>query len=262
MHVAFTIADRDFAFDLTYDSSFQADVSTRTWLAKHGCCEPELIHLMVRVLREGDFVVDVGANIGFFSIIMAQLVGPTGKVLAFEPGRNNLEKLWDNLSLNKLINVDVEKQALWSKRQELEFFLASDSGLNSCAPNEYSVSSVKIQGEVLDIFLRERAPRLIKIDAEGAEEEILRGAEATLDRGVDYLVVELNERALQALKGSQASMRDLMYRHGYQMFLLRPDGGMPILVPMNTVISPQNNNTNVLFSSVLDVGTAWPEITA
>lgn len=261
MHVVLTLDGKDVTFDLTYDPQFAADFATRWCLEHRGCCEPEVANLMARVLRSGDFAIDVGANIGFFTILMARLVGPTGHVLAFEPGQNNLDKFQRNLTLNKLENVEHSGQPLWSRAEKVEFHLAADSGLNSMAANEHTLGRVPLHANVLDAFCRDRVPRLIKIDAEGSEEHILRGSIAILDRGVPFITAEINEPALERLGHSQRSLRDFMSDKGYSTFVLRSDGGLPIHVPYSTMIRTQDN-TNVLFSDSMKVGMMWPEVTA
>lgn len=260
MHVVTHIADRKIEFDLTYDPSFIADVNTQAVLRHYGTCEPEVMNLMVRVLREGDVAIDVGANIGFFTIVMSKLVGPTGHVLAFEPGPQNNHKLAANLLLNKCGNVNVQKSPLWSEETTVTLYLSNDSGLDSLAPCEQTVSSIEMRAAVLDSYCRSRVPRLIKIDAEGSEEHILRGAEAVLDRDVPFITCELNEAMLARLGSSERSLRHFMGYHGYSTFLLRPDGSIPVHVPPATTLKPTSTCSNILFSTLLDVGLAWPEV--
>jgi len=72
--------------------------------------EPDVANLFVRVLGEGDVAVDIGANIGFLTVLAAILVGPTGHVVAFEPGPENLERLRANLAHNDCKNVTSSRR--------------------------------------------------------------------------------------------------------------------------------------------------------
>src|SRR5579864_4256644 len=101
LHIDMTVRERNIKFDLTYDPGFIADVCTRQFLLHNGAGEPEVVHVMRRAIRPGDFVIDGGANIGFMTLIMSRLVGEQGHVEAFEPATVNFKKLRKNLELNK-----------------------------------------------------------------------------------------------------------------------------------------------------------------
>lgn len=260
MHIDLTLQGRRVEFDMTYDPSFAADQATRYFLERDACCEPEVAHLMARVLREGDTAVDVGANVGFFTLLMSRLVGSSGRVLAFEPGVNNICKLSDNVGLNRMQNVTMHAVPLWSRNQEVTFYTRQDSGLNSLVSDDLALSGTKMQAEMLDAYCRGVAPRLIKIDAEGAEEHILRGAESLAQ--VEYVACELNALALEKFGSSGAALSQYMYEGGYQMFLLHPDGALPTLVPLGTTLLTNRLNLNVMFSTVGAVGRAWPQVIA
>jgi hypothetical protein len=74
--------------------------------------EPDVSHILGKVLREGDVVIDVGANIGFFTVLASLLVGPAGRVVAFEPEADNLARLRANLAHNVCKNVTVIEKAV------------------------------------------------------------------------------------------------------------------------------------------------------
>lgn len=259
MHVVLNVFDRKVEFDLTYDPSFIADQNTWAVLQAQGACEPEVVQLMARVLREGDVAVDVGANIGFFTILMAKLVGPTGSVLAFEPGPQNKIKLADNVQFNKLTNVNLVHRPLWSEDATVTLHLAQDSGLNSLGAHEKIISSIEMQACSLDSYYTMRMPRLIKLDAEGSEEHILRGAERLLHE-VPFIVCELNPGMLMRLGSSIHSLQAFMYSKGYWTFLLKPDGSVPVAVPSTSKLVVPRGSGNVLFAAFLDVALAWPEV--
>ena len=85
----------EFAMDL--DPAFPADKWILDAVQAGVSYEPDIGWLLMRALRPGDFAIDVGANVGFFTLMMAKLVGPEGKVLAVEPGPDNMKKLGSNL---------------------------------------------------------------------------------------------------------------------------------------------------------------------
>src|SRR5258705_9695555 len=89
--------------------------------------EVEVAFVMMRGLREGDVALDVGANIGFFTLLMSKLVGKSGHVVAYEPGPNNLPALNRNVTLNGALNVSLSERPVWCKEQEIIFHLNADN---------------------------------------------------------------------------------------------------------------------------------------
>src|SRR5437867_2941506 len=115
--------EAEVSFQMLLDTSSVADAATKYFIDNIGACEPEVCHLMARVIRSGGTVRDGGANIGFFTLFMSRLVSTTGKVLAFEPAPQNLAKLRDNIGLNGMRNVTVDSRPLWSLNEDVELWM-------------------------------------------------------------------------------------------------------------------------------------------
>lgn len=259
--VAIEANGRKLAFRLTQDADFIADQNTFYYLDRGQPPEPELIHLLARVLRPGDLAVDVGANVGFFSLLMAQLVGETGEVLAIEPGVNNHEKLYANIRANGFKNVNVLRVAAWDRDEEIPLYMAQDSGLNSLRSNGHALSSASVQGIPLpDILGLRSIPRLIKIDAEGSELHVLQGAAEVLP-AVPYVVVEMSDVALSRFGCSREDIRMFMRDCKREMFLLHESGAYPTHVPFGVELKSEKQNLNALFSTADFVARAWKEAT-
>jgi FkbM family methyltransferase len=258
-HVGMTVFGRLIKFDLTYDPAFVADVQTWQWLQHNGACETEVVHLMRRVVRPGDFVIDGGANIGFFTLVMSRLVGDQGHVEAFEPSTLNFKKLSANLELNKIENVTAVNRALWSEDAQVTLHQGLDSGSSSLMQFEGSLSTIPVGGLTLDkwCLAYDQALRLLKLDIEGAELHALIGAGGMLTRGIDFITCEMNLIALERFGTSQMDLRDYMAGKGYSTFLLSESGERPTLVDRAQAILPDKLNLNVLFSTVDKVHEAW-----
>jgi len=257
--INFEINARKFAFQMTYDPASLIDRDMLLCMKEFGCPEPEVIHLMTRVLRPGDFAIDGGANVGFFTIVMSKLIDCNGIVLAVEPGENNLFKLKENLKLNKLINFEICNRPLWNSAEDVTLHYHEHGGLNSLSAHQPMMGRKLMQGIPLSTW--HTTPRLIKLDIEGAEEFALRGAQKHLVNHVPYIVCELNLPALKGLGSTQESLRKFMRDWGYSTFILFRDGQLPCLIPDKTQIfeAEDNNGTvNVLFSTVDDVSRVWP----
>jgi FkbM family methyltransferase len=191
------------------------------------------------VLQPGDTVVDIGAHVGYFSLLAGRTVGPTGRVYAFEPEPTNYRRLRDHVVQNGLDQVQSFNVALGAVPGEARmFFNADNDGGHAlwdvaqhrlCERTRAEGKRIPVQMVVLDHVLSGlepgRGPRLIKIDAEGMEYEILKGGLRTiLGHAVPFVICEVNRFALEQMGSSEAKLRQFMRLIGYQVSLLKPDG--------------------------------------
>jgi FkbM family methyltransferase len=256
--VDFTMNGRRVSFKLARDPRSMTDLAIINQLQHYGMCEPEVVQIMTRAVRPGDTVVDGGANVGFFSLLLARLVGDKGAVYAYEPDAKNCERLTaSNLASGRLPWIKLFRRALWSRKDKAVLNLSPDNGQHSVGAVEGMTGSVVIDTTVLDEI--EVTPRLIKLDIEGAEEQALRGAERHLAaQACPYIIVELNLKAMKALNSTQEGLRHFMYGFGYATFLLHKDGSYPAQVPLGTEIRPVFANCNILFSTPKNVAELYP----
>jgi FkbM family methyltransferase len=254
-NVALNAHDRKVSFTMNHDAAFPADNNTRLY-AQIGC-EPEVTHLMMRVLKEGDTAVDVGANVGFFTCLMAKLVGPAGEVIAFEPHHDTARRCLANLDLNDLHNVELFQHVTWDCVRDLTFYTLADTGECCLAKFESVTGSQTIRSKRLDSL--QMLPKLVKIDVEGAELYTLKGAAAWLANSVPFILAELSDVTLSRFGQTPTMLREYMLDAGYHTFLPRPDGTMPLLVPPRTKIVNGPGNLMVLFATIDQVATTWPE---
>jgi FkbM family methyltransferase len=262
IHVDMTVLGRNIRFDLTYDPNFVSDVHTLQFLQHNGACEPEVVHLMRRVIRPGDFVIDGGANIGFFTMVMSRRVGEQGHVEAFEPSTLNFNKLRANLALNKVENVTAVNRALWSEDAEVTLHQGLDTGISSLMPFAEALNHIPVGGITLDkwCLAYDQAPRFMKLDIEGAELQALQGADRMLSRGIDFISCELNPAAMISFGTSQMDLRDYMAGKGYSTFLMLEDGSRPQMMSRSQPVTIAGNYGNILFSTVEKVHAAWAEV--
>lgn len=161
--------------------------------------EPWLQELLKAELGTGECYYDLGAHSGFFSLIAARQVGPSGAVLAVEPDPINSEILKVNVTRNKLAQVAVLQAAVWSCSGQVAFESASDSTLGRVSSNGHGRSaSIEVPAVRLDdlVFSEgRRAPDLIKMDVEGAEWEALQGARRLLSEVKPKLLCEVHDAA-------------------------------------------------------------------
>jgi len=163
--------------------------------AKNLVHERATTKLFKQVVKEGNMVVDLGANIGYFTLLAAKLVGENGKVFAFEPEPQNYSYLKKNIKLNNYNNVETLQKAVSDRNGKTELYVCSyDTGHHSI--NQYNgieaysrgrhteKHSIEIETVALDSFLEGKTDHVdvIKMDVEGAEALALTGMDGLLRR--------------------------------------------------------------------------------
>jgi FkbM family methyltransferase len=255
---------------LDLDESRANEKTILNYLRSGSFFEPDVASLIVKVLGEGDVAVDVGANVGFFTVLTSILVGPRGRVVAFEPGGENLTRLRANLALNDCDNVTIVEKAVINHVGEVEFFLNNaDSGGNALwdvgqwpgyLENHEAPLRVAVPATTLDFEwerLRLPTPKVIKIDTEGADQRVLEGASHLLARKPPFIITELHPFGLAKMGCSQESLRSCIESQGYSTFGLTNAGALPRFFPAATHIQ-STYIINLLFSRPEWVGEYWP----
>src|SRR5260221_5026119 len=162
------------------------------WLAGRGALDERLLsgdfetselRFVESYLKAGMTVLDIEAHHGLYSLLASKRVGKSGRVRSFEPSPRERKFLKQNLGINRCRNVQVESFALGSCAGRAELFLVEgiEDGCNSLRPPAAEVTTTKLPIEVrsLDEYLEQRSIEkvdFIKLDVEGAEIEVLRGA--------------------------------------------------------------------------------------
>ena len=188
--------------------------------------EIDSMKLVCRLLCEGDTAVDVGANVGLYSLLMGKLVGKGGKVYSFEPAQDSFRILIGHIELNSLGEVIEANQVLVGSEASVRMFYEDGmKGTNrvggSTCPGFQSLL-VGRQTIVLDDFLasKGRWPKLIKIDVEGYEIHVLRGARETLKASQCTVLCELHSNLWYAMGNEWKDMISLMAEVDYGLFHL------------------------------------------
>jgi len=148
-----------------------------------GCHEPQLTSLLLPFLGPGMTAFDIGANIGYYTLLMARRVGPAGMVHSFEINENVLDLLDENIRLAKVGNVKIARRAVARTSGQMEFFVPrpGDEAEGSLKKSQRyeAAKTVKVSSVSLDDYIEEnkiKRVHFIKIDVEGAEYEAFEGA--------------------------------------------------------------------------------------
>lgn len=200
-----------------------------------GLWEPNETHVLRRMLRPGDFVIDIGANIGWHTVIAALAVGPSGRVIAFEPGAANASVLRKNVLANQLCQVDV-RQAAVSDHDGVGRLYLSPSNLGDHrldAPESgRDTETVEVCALASVLTAEGRAPALIKIDAQGSESRILGAIDAARLNSTAILV-EFWPHGLQRAGSNGAHLAQILAALGHHIYII--DHWSPGLKPTDPV---------------------------
>jgi FkbM family methyltransferase len=184
-------------------------------------------------LREGDVAIDVGAHVGYFSVLFRLGVGPSGIVYAFEPLPETYRRLLRNVMVNRFVNLLPLPLAVTDRSGSAEFHISSQNeGASSLLGWESGTRSCTVQVVSLDDVFRNacpKRPRLLKLDAEGVELNILRGGSRFFEtHAPDLIICEVNRGALMAAGASEGMLRRFFDERGYACAVLNNGEQMPL----------------------------------
>ncbi len=162
-------------------------------------------------LRPGMVFYDLGANIGFFSLLAARMVGASGKVFSFEPDAEVAARLRENAARNRFENIEVTEAGVWSASGIFDFAAADSASPDHGTGRFVSDGAGRPTRCVsIDDFARTAPPpQAIKCDVEGAEVEVLRGARQTLETHRPWVLCETHSQ--EADRDSRAILEELGY---------------------------------------------------
>lgn len=175
------------------------------------------------VLRPGDEFVDVGANVGFFSLLAARLVGSTGRVVAIEALPANVAALEANARRNRLDQISCVPVAASDQVGQAVLVVADHPGgaaLEAAGAPPDASGRLTVETVTIDDLVERgviRSPRLVKIDVEGAEAAVLAGMATTLRRQRPVVIVELDGADDAKLATRRADVLPLLEDAGYQV---------------------------------------------
>jgi FkbM family methyltransferase len=162
----------------------------------YGTWESDVVNAVVSTVKTGATAIDIGAHIGYYTLLLAKCVGPIGRVISFEPLPVNFALLEKNVRLNRLPHVQMNAQAVFSRNEELTITVPDD------APNSGDASILSTEGTqhfrvpavTLDSFCSNAGlrPDFLKMDVEGAEYDVLLGAKETIARSRPKILIELH----------------------------------------------------------------------
>ena len=192
-------------------------------ICRFGFIEPNVARSIIKFVSKNDVVIDVGAHFGFFTILMAELVGSEGQVHSFEPIPSTFKVLKKNVDYFQ--NIQINMEAIWKNNDHLYL---NDYGLNSSAFNSYRDSRglimkhrnrVKVKAINLDEYIIKKNinPKFIKIDAESTEYEVLEGMKFILKNIKPVICLEIGDLGVEGARKSKDVIQYVL-NYGYKVF--------------------------------------------
>lgn len=220
--------------------------------------EMVIVSLMRRILKPGDTFIDGGANLGVLSLIGARCVGPTGRVVAFEPQPAALERMRENLALNPgITNIELVDQGVWHEPGGFTMYHFEDDGIDGVSMGKRSdkavAQEIAIKTTRIDAVV-DGPVKLIKLDVEGAELAALKGATGLLQTdAMPHVVAELKGITAEAFGYDPIEVVDFLndtHAPGFDLTLLKTRRGVPMSYDRlgQTLKDEPNKTLNVHFA--------------
>lgn len=227
-----------------------------TRLYYFGLWEPNITAYVVRTLQKGDCFVDIGAHIGYYSLIAASLVGPQGSVYAIESSPATYRSLLRNLDLNSAGNVSARNLAVYDSRKNLKVFRgAENSLLTTTVADKPTDARFVFETEVEAAPISEIVPpqdllraRLIKIDVEGAEWFVVRGMQTLLSemsRDTE-IIVEVTPDQMIRQGGDVITFLGMFKEAGFDPYVIPNDYSISAYCGNSSVVEPSRLESDVM----------------
>jgi len=239
------------------------------WIARNDACGRMILRghferaesqFVESFLKPGMTVLDIGAHHGYYSLLASQKVGPTGRVIAFEPSPRERAHLIEHLRINSCTNTRVEPSAVGETAGFSELYVVNgkETGFNSLRPPEVSEATTTTQVQVIrlaDYLEQNQIPVVdfIKLDVEGGELGVLKGAGRFLDRSPRPVILcEVDDARTRPWGYAAREVLEYLEKRGFQWFLPQQAGRLGALpvdraaLAGNFVAVPEEKRETVL----------------
>ncbi len=220
-------------------------------LLTRGSFDPHLIKAFAENIHDGDTVVDIGANIGYYSLIFSSLVGTKGKVIACEPFPRALDHLKTNLAYNEKLSSRITLfEVACSNAQKTLHMEHADGNLGGSSVHE-GTRGISVPGNTLDALLANvPSVSFIKIDIEGYEMEALEGAQETIAKHRPRIIFEYSPSLYAAMSGDPEKRAfetcDAILKHSYTFSVIERDTQITPITDIHAFIQNTKKQKNIL----------------
>lgn len=220
----------------------------------YGHYEKPLEIVLNKLLRPDSTFIDIGANIGYFSLLAARSA-PEGKIVAFEPVSYLFEALEKNVALNNIVNIQPAKIAISEKNESRLIYLSAEdnTGMSSfCKPENYSGKSETVKVLSLDSWFAGSGLSkidIIKIDVEGNELAVLKGMKRVMEICRPHMLLEVNPETLSHFSLTPADVINFATGLSYKPFVITDSGK---LIQMDNGIITETMNFVLIHTAKSD----------
>jgi len=227
------------------------DSTDSSGLSFSGIHEPFTTQLVMKEISKGDVVLDIGANIGYYTLIFAKLVGKEGKVFAFEPEPNNFSLLKKNIAINGYENVVLIEKAVSNKSGKARLYLAEEhSGDHRIYESEVILGrkSIEIETVKLDDYFKGYKGRIdfLKMDIQGVEPIALKGMETLLEKHRPKILTEFWPAGLKQFGIDPVEYFNLLVIKGFKLYDINEDDDTVEPANINKLLNMVRLETNLL----------------
>lgn len=230
---------------------FYLDKDDSMRLSILGIYEPTTVKYFQQAVKPGAIVLDIGAHIGYYTLMAAKRVGKKGKVYAFEPSKDNLILLNKNIRINKFNNVILVNKAVANSNKKSKFFINSMStGMHSLVDIGYKgKKNIMVDVVSLDNFFGNNPPpvSVIKMDIEGGEYSALEGMKKILKSKNLSLFIEFSPFSIRKANKSPYTFLNLLKKYKFELFSINElaDQLIPIKVKSFITSCPNDRDWHV-----------------
>lgn len=168
------------------------DEKDSLFLSVYGYHEKTETEIVKNEIKEGDVIIDVGANIGYYTLLFAKLAGKTGRVFAFEAESSNFEILEKNVHENNFTNIVLEQKAVSDKSGVVKFYIGDESNTeNQLFKPDVNHKEIEIKSTSIDEYFEsiDKKVDFIKMDIQGAEPLVIKGMKKILQKNKNLKIM-------------------------------------------------------------------------
>ena len=232
--------------------TFQIPEQWKSQYYLYGLSEDKLVPVIEQHLEKGGIFVDIGANYGFYTVLAADIVGSSGKVIAFEPTPSSLAVLQENC--RSLTNVTIDPRLIYSEEKKnvpFNDFGIMASPMNSMysprTGNKLQATVINVDAVSLDSYFTDHVPTMVKIDAEGAEYHVLKGMTRIIEDASPVITLEVGDFDIEGVPMSKDCIKFLLDK-GYNVYQYENNNYQPHKIKekysyTNLVFVKKKNNT-------------------
>jgi len=205
-----------------FGNTMYLDPGDAMLLSVWGVYERGTTELVKKEIKERDTILDIGANIGYYTLLFAKMAGPDGKVIAFEPEPKNFDLLSKNVTINGYSNVTLVQKAVSNETGEIDLCIFEDNPKAHRIFNpQHNRPSIKVDVVKLDDYFSNKEEKIdfIKLDVEGAELLALKGMSGLISRQKQVkLVTEFYPNCLKIAGVDPAEFLRFFTEHGFKIY--------------------------------------------